>query len=49
MVEFFVNYFIFLIIKIYFLYSNLEEYSGKYGLVCDFEKVPEQVVVECNN
>lgn len=39
----------FLIIRIYFLYSNLEEYTGKYGLVCDSEKVPEQVLVDCNN
>ena len=29
--------------------NNLnEEHSGKYGLVWDAEKVPEQVVVDCN-
>lgn len=29
--------------------NNLnEEHSGKYGLVWDVEKVPEQVVVDCN-
>ena len=29
--------------------NNLnEEQSGKYGLVWDAEKVPEQVVVDCN-
>lgn len=25
-----------------------EEHSGKYGLVWDMEKVPEQIVVDCN-